>query len=432
MDKLLENLRRARDWARRTGKESDSSGDEYEDAVEDFCPKAGVGGVGPGKTSTILGNNGGGDASSRGFSHGEVGGVGGTQQGALSSGGRRRAKHAEWRPVQHQQQLLDEAAQVEREEDAAAVQDAVSALGTPATVVSAAADAGSGWAALGLGLGALKLSAFGEATEDEMRRLFQDRKALFESMTSGPGIAATKFSRRGRPRGVVITLVPPPRGRSEEGGGGGGGALAGLTPTSAAGGGGGGGSVDSDRRSPSTPSRPGSWLGMATLARATSQFLDAVGGNGRKEHSARSPSFKFAHFHQPSPPPPPQPQQQQQHDGETSSLNALLGLELVWNRHRGGKGSLRVGQITDVLAGMDSQVLKPVCEELRKQAASRGGGGVYLGEEEHTFASLRTGQRNLDLKFPTVSIRNRFVLAFKSLVWETAQAAGRTPTSTRF
>lgn len=52
------------------------------------------------------------------------------------------------------------------------------------------------------------------------------------------------------------------------------------------------------------------------------------------------------------------------------------------------------------------QVLRPVCEELRKRAASRGGPqGEGAGEEEDTFVSLRTSRRTLDLKFPTVPTR---------------------------
>lgn len=39
--------------------------------------------------------------------------------------------------------------------------------------------------------------------------VLQDREALFEKMMSGPGIPATKFPRRGKPRSVVLTLVRP-------------------------------------------------------------------------------------------------------------------------------------------------------------------------------------------------------------------------------
>lgn len=56
-----------------------------------------------------------------------------------------------------------------------------------------------------------------------------------------------------------------------------------------------------------------------------------------------------------------------------------------------------------------TQVLKPVCEELRKRGASGGGpsgeGGGSAGGEEDTFVSLRTSRRTLDLKFPTVPTR---------------------------
>ena len=38
------------------------------------------------------------------------------------------------------------------------------------------------------------------------------------------------------------------------------------------------------------------------------------------------------------------------------SLNTLLDLELVWSRQRGGKGSLRVREVVDALAGPQSQV----------------------------------------------------------------------------
>lgn len=71
------------------------------------------------------------------------------------------------------QQRLEEAAKAERKA-ATIVQDAISALGTPATIMSAvAAAAGGDGAGLGLGLGALQLSAFGDATEDEMRNLIR-------------------------------------------------------------------------------------------------------------------------------------------------------------------------------------------------------------------------------------------------------------------
>lgn len=38
------------------------------------------------------------------------------------------------------------------------------------------------------------------------------------------------------------------------------------------------------------------------------------------------------------------------------SLETLVKMELVWNRQRGGKGSLRVGEVVDALAGPQSQV----------------------------------------------------------------------------
>lgn len=66
------------------------------------------------------------------------------------------------------------------------------------------------------------------------------------------------------------------------------------------------------------------------------------------------------------------------------------------------------------------QVLKPVCEEARKRAASRGGPqGEGAGGEEDTFVSLLTSRRTLDLKFSTVP--TRFV---RVCVW---CVCGRTP-----
>ena len=41
---------------------------------------------------------------------------------------------------------------------------------------------------------------------------------------------------------------------------------------------------------------------------------------------------------------------------QSRSLDTLLELELVWNRQRGGKGSLRVREVVDALAGAQSQV----------------------------------------------------------------------------
>ena len=40
----------------------------------------------------------------------------------------------------------------------------------------------------------------------------------------------------------------------------------------------------------------------------------------------------------------------------TRSLESLMNLELVWNRQRGGRGSLTVGEVMDALAGPQSQV----------------------------------------------------------------------------
>lgn len=63
-----------------------------------------------------------------------------------------------------------------------------------------------------------------------------------------------------------------------------------------------------------------------------------------------------------------------------------------------------VGRISPLMC----QVLRPVCEELRKRAASRGGPegeGEGVGGEEDTFVSLRTSRRTLDLKFSTVPTR---------------------------
>ncbi|CAN0270453.1 unnamed protein product [Ectocarpus sp. 8 AP-2014] len=69
----------------------------------------------------------------------------------------------------------------------------------------------------------MELSTFGDATVDDMLKLVQDREDLFENMMSGPGIPATKFPRRGKPRNVVLTLVRPGGSSSSGGGGGGGG-----------------------------------------------------------------------------------------------------------------------------------------------------------------------------------------------------------------
>ncbi|CAM9990199.1 unnamed protein product, partial [Ectocarpus sp. 6 AP-2014] len=119
-------------------------------------------------------------------------------------------------------------------------------------------------------------------------------------------------------------------------------------------------------------------------------------------------------------------QHQHQHQQGPTSLKGVLDLELVWNRQRGQKGSLRLGEVIEAIAGIDSQILRPVCEELRRRAASVGesrlGEGGEREEEEDTFVSLRTNRRTLDLKFSTVPIRNRFMLAFKTLAWETAAA----------
>ncbi|CAN0270395.1 unnamed protein product, partial [Ectocarpus sp. 8 AP-2014] len=131
------------------------------------------------------------------------------------------------------------------------------------------------------------------------------------------------------------------------------------------------------------------------------------------------PSYKRSFRSQPH-------QHQHQHQQGPISLKDLLDLELVWNRQRGRKGSLRLGEVIEAIAGIDSQILRPVCEELRRRAASVGeshGGEGGEGEgEEDTFLSLRTNRRTLDLKFSTVPIRNRFMLAFKTLAWETAAA----------
>lgn len=78
-------------------------------------------------------------------------------------------------------------------------------------------------------------------------------------------------------------------------------------------------------------------------------------GEARRENSSRSSSLQSAHSRRPSLQREPQQQQQRQRP-RPGTLKALLDLELVWNRQRGGKGSLRVGQVTDARAGMDSQV----------------------------------------------------------------------------
>lgn len=68
------------------------------------------------------------------------------------------------------------------------------------------------------------------------------------------------------------------------------------------------------------------------------------------------------------------------------SLETLVKMELVWNRQRGGKGSLRVGEVVDALAGPQSQVN---CSIFRGAGRSRFGGGFI-----RPFFSLE-GKRDL-------------------------------------
>ncbi|CAM9830483.1 unnamed protein product, partial [Hapterophycus canaliculatus] len=116
---------------------------------------------------------------------------------------------------------------------------------------------------------------------------------------------------------------------------------------------------------------------------------------------SRSSSFRSTHSVRSQQPKP-------QRQVGARSLQSVLDLELVWNRQRGGKGSLRLGEVIEALGGIESQVLRPVCEELRKRAMRRGEAcvmGEWGGAEEDTFVSLRTSRRSLDLKFSTVLIR---------------------------
>ncbi|CAM9994371.1 unnamed protein product, partial [Ectocarpus sp. 8 AP-2014] len=62
------------------------------------------------------------------------------------------------------------------------------------------------------------------------------------------------------------------------------------------------------------------------------------------------PSYKRSFRSQPH-------QHQHQHQQGPISLKGLLDLELVWNRQRGRKGSLRLGEVIEAIAGIDSQVL---------------------------------------------------------------------------
>eukprot|EP00904_Undaria_pinnatifida_P006467 jgi/Undpi1/2950/HiC_scaffold_14.g06327.m1 len=207
-----------------------------------------------------------------------------------------------------------------------------------------------------------------------------DREALFEKMLTGPGITAMKFPRgRGKPKLVLLTLVSPAvgwkgRGRARLGRGGGGGGAGGV---GAAAGGGGGGEWP-----PEAPEN-----GSFDVSPEPSvSFLRSRGCLPMKPKSSPKLASSSAH-------------------AQSRSLDTLLELELVWNRQRGGKGSLRVREVVDALAGAQSQVLKPVCEELRRRAVLRGGAGGGGVDEEDTFVSLLTRTRTLDLKFSTVVTR---------------------------
>lgn len=116
----------------------------------------------------------------------------------------------------------------------------------------------------------------------------QDREALFENMISGPGIAATKFPRRGRPRDVVLTLVLPGHQGAAAGEGG---SSTGMSPSP------GGAGVGGDAAYSSSSGRSAfGWRGgAASLARAASNmfegesdFLYDVGRGGRDERDARA------------------------------------------------------------------------------------------------------------------------------------------------
>ncbi|CAM9625490.1 unnamed protein product [Ectocarpus fasciculatus] len=278
----------------------------------------------------------------------------------------------------------------------------------------------------------MELSTFGDATVDDMLKLVQDREALFEKMMSGPGIPATKFPRRGKPRSVLLTLVRPSgssSGNMSSSSGGRGGAVAV-----------GGVASFSSTASPSmlgggeemSPASLSSSVGHSRRGLSSTFGRNRLSGKASVLFSSDSdlfskPSYKRSFRSQ--------PHQRQQHQDQQGpiSLKALLDVELVWNRQRGRKGSLRLGEVIEAIAGIDSQVLRPVCEELRRHAVSvgelrAGEGREDEGEgEEDTFVSLRTNRRTLDLKFSTVPMRNRFMLAFKTLAWETAAAeAGST------
>ncbi|CAM9173245.1 unnamed protein product, partial [Laminaria digitata] len=259
-------------------------------------------------------------------------------------------------------------------------------------------------------------------TGDEMLQRVKDREALFEKMLTGPGITAMKFPRRrGKPRTVLLTLVSPTGGSRGRGRGRGGGA---------AGGGGDNGLADLSQSqrlqlqqqqqkkkmaighmmSPFGRSDPSPFFGRpnASASAIVGRSHTSAAGLGREMDARSSPKMASSSFVHVQP----------------RSLNTLLDLELVWSRQRGGKGSLRVREVVDALAGPQSQVLKPVCEELRRRAVLqgglRGGGGGGVGDEEHTFVSLLTRTRTLDLKFSTVVTRDCFLSAFKTFAWEKA------------
>lgn len=90
-------------------------------------------------------------------------------------------------------------------------------------------------------------------------------------MIAGPGIAATKFTRRGKPRDVILTLVLPP---SQGGGGPSSGLSAGMSPRGV----GVVGDVTLPLSSATSSGRSAfGWRGgAATLARATSNMFEGA------------------------------------------------------------------------------------------------------------------------------------------------------------
>ncbi|CAM9629562.1 unnamed protein product, partial [Scytosiphon promiscuus] len=213
--------------------------------------------------------------------------------GALSSGsGTSNSHHSDSRSPAGGGAALDD---VEDDEDDLA--SSFSPLGVPASsavIGSLAAEmavrglggGSGGWRGGKRARGAMAAPplTFGDATAEEMVKLIKDREVLFENMISGPGIAATKFPRRGKPRRIVLTLVLPKGGVGSGGSGSSssvGTSWSGISPASSAGGGSDGRSQHEPAELPMRPS-PSSFRrrGVATLARATSNLFEAAAGGG--------------------------------------------------------------------------------------------------------------------------------------------------------